>query len=460
MKKFLILLAFLSLLIPQAVLSEGRYYAAPAAGGAIEITHVQGAHNSGAAASTTLTVSLTGVTAGDLIVIFTGWDTAGTEVNSISDGTSSFSLLNVTNTGSNRSGKIGYLLSANSGDKTYTITYSSAASNRIAFVAEFNASSGTWKFDASNQNGGTGTAATTGTIHTVGTAGVAVFGNKLFETAATASNPLINGAAPTEPAYSPVDTYHHFYYRILTATFSGGGGALTYSTSTYWVSCLATFYAASEAAPAGTEIVLQNVVDSRLDSVAGGNNNNGTHVSGYAGRDSSTRYMREIQRWDLTGIPAGSTCNSASLYLFDHEWSNRTANNATNVYEIAAGNANWVEGTGADVPQTGSSCWNYKAYDPSTPTAWAGSAGLSTAGTDYINTSLGSVTFTDGSGAGFVKIELNATALTALEAAFGSTITWVIIGDQGTAGSWTEWSSGNNTAIPTRPKLVIDYTAP
>jgi hypothetical protein len=61
------------------------------------------------------------------------------------------------------------------------------------------------------------------------------------------------------------------------------------------------------------------------------------------------------------------------------------------VYAISSANGDWVEGTGTSFALNApGSTWNYKS---SSSFPWAGSAGLSTAATDYNSTLLSSVTF-------------------------------------------------------------------
>jgi hypothetical protein len=66
------------------------------------------------------------------------------------------------------------------------------------------------------------------------------------------------------------------------------------------------------------------------------------------------------------------------------------------VHRISKDNKDWVEGTKNHALATdGESCWSYKAYSATAPTSWAGSAGLSTAGTDYESVALGSAALPD-----------------------------------------------------------------
>lgn len=59
------------------------------------------------------------------------------------------------------------------------------------------------------------------------------------------------------------------------------------------------------------------------------------------------------------------------------------------VHEILAANANWIEGNKAFASATsGEPTWNHRQHNT---VSWAGSAGLSTAGTDYVSTSLSTI---------------------------------------------------------------------
>jgi hypothetical protein len=61
-------------------------------------------------------------------------------------------------------------------------------------------------------------------------------------------------------------------------------------------------------------------------------------------------------------------------------------------YSVLPANGDWVEGTGIGQAVAGAPCWSYRAWSAASPTPWAGSAGLSTAGTDYDAAALGSFT--------------------------------------------------------------------
>lgn len=102
---------------------------------------------------------------------------------------------------------------------------------------------------------------------------------------------------------------------------------------------------------------------------------------------------RSLIRFDVGALPAYQQIDSITLKLTVSGGENGMSNR-TEVYEIAADNVGWIEGTGADVgdKDTTGSTYAYREGDSQTP--WAGSAGLGSAGTDYIDTLLASATFT------------------------------------------------------------------
>lgn len=93
-----------------------------------------------------------------------------------------------------------------------------------------------------------------------------------------------------------------------------------------------------------------------------------------------------LVEFDLSSIPAGANTTSATFSVYGADV--KAGATSQTCYEIASGNAGWPQGdenwaVGGD----GDSTWN--KYDAGTPGQdWAGSAGLSTAGTDYINTAI------------------------------------------------------------------------
>lgn len=99
--------------------------------------------------------------------------------------------------------------------------------------------------------------------------------------------------------------------------------------------------------------------------------------------------VRGLIEFDLSSIPATATCQSATLTL-TQSLSGAAQAFTVAVYSIAVGNAAWPEGTKAGTSGgAGDCCWT-RLDQAASPTSWAGSAGLSTSGTDYEASSLGS----------------------------------------------------------------------
>jgi len=172
-------------------------------------------------------------------------------------------------------------------------------------------------------------------------------------------------------------------------------------------------------------------------------------------------WFRGLIRLDLSGIGAGATCSAAVFSFYDRNPWYRYEDDTKKLYAIAAANGDWVEGTEDGNPQAGSSCWNHKAYDAESPTSWAGSAGCSTAGTDYVDTELASALFEDGY-AGWVDMTMNADGRSWLESAFGeaSPNGLIFVGTSGEGdGPNTEVYSSEYATPATRPKLTVTYTA-
>ena len=169
----------------------------------------------------------------------------------------------------------------------------------------------------------------------------------------------------------------------------------------------------------------------------------------------TTNYVKKILfRFDLSTIPTTATIVSATLKLYS---SGATQAQTYTVYKITDANGDWVEGTGNDSKINGAPCWNYKAYHTSTPTSWAGSAGLSTAGTDYVNTVLATASLGAISDTNEIAISFGADGLAVLQSWFGdaSNNGLLLI----TSGTDEYYHSGEATNESYRPVLAITYTA-
>lgn len=224
--------------------------------------------------------------------------------------------------------------------------------------------------------------------------------------------------------------------RLIARTISGalssssglettGGGAVTY-TDGY----------------GGDTFTEQDVM---LISVAGPEVNFGTHPV----YDVSTSRVF-LQRFILDGIPAGATCLSATLHYFKASTVPNDAVTCT-IYEISDANGDWIPGDNyGSTADAGEPCWNYKEYNT---VGWAGSAGLSTSGTDYEATALGSFVIPASAVTGdhyTCAIDTDTVA-----AWFGqSTNNGIIMRCSGNA----EYiGSAENTNASYRPYLVVEY---
>lgn len=166
--------------------------------------------------------------------------------------------------------------------------------------------------------------------------------------------------------------------------------------------------------------------------------------------------FKGLAQYDLSSIPASAVCNSASWH--GTYYSNPGAGTIT-IYSIASGNAGWVEGTkNGTTAGAGEPCWEAKAADGSggVTTAWAGSDGLATSGTDYEASALGS--FTTGSGDAAGTTYEAALTSSRIEGWFGSPNTNYGLLFVCTSGSASRVASSNADTASLRPYLTVDYT--
>ena len=201
----------------------------------------------------TITTSLTGVTAGDLIVVGLFWGLNGNSVvaQSVSDGTNFASQYTAYNNGNGEYGQMYFFLSAKGGNVTYTGEFNAGVPYPVIAVMQFhdNVPGTTWQADgASNGNGATNSSSvTTGNITTTETPDVAAFFFKLYDTGQTPSAIEINSVAATNSNVTNLSAY----YTLPIVPFTGQGTA-TYSGNTNWVSLLAAFNAIEPSSAPGS----------------------------------------------------------------------------------------------------------------------------------------------------------------------------------------------------------------
>ena len=201
-----------------------------------------------------------------------------------------------------------------------------------------------------------------------------------------------------------------------------------------------------------------------FDSVVAGPNNNPGNA------DQNGEPYRGLLGFDLSSL-GNVDVSDATLTLTVTNTSKATSATADfNLYLIADANAAWAEGTGNQDRLDGASCWDYLAYDATSPTNWTGGAGIGLdASSSGLQALVATVAVADMSTANVgdeFEFALNATGLSALE-------TWALDGtnagfllktstDTGNPGSDTVgalfFGSKENATTSYRPELTLNYT--
>jgi len=132
--------------------------------------------------------------------------------------------------------------------------------------------------------------------------------------------------------------------------------------------------------------------DTDLSLSASGNNNGASSdlIAGYSG----VGHRKIIARGDFSAVPSGAIVTAASFSIYNKDAASTLLDHTLIAHRILAANAGWVEGNKSYVAATLTDpSWAKKSQSPSVN--WAGSAGLSTSGTDYSATELGTVEIYD-----------------------------------------------------------------
>lgn len=213
---------------------------------------------------------------------------------------------------------------------------------------------------------------------------------------------------------------------------------------------------------ADTVVFQQGLTNAFVTSYAGVddafiNSTSPTFNYGQNGARIYTTFQRGLMRFNLSSFANQYSRISAVTLTFEISQTTGSITNGTvNAYAIAAANTGWVEGTVFNAAQTGSSCWNFAR---NATQSWAGSAGLSTPGTDYDNTVLGTVNYP---GTGTYTMTFNRTPAQ-LKALVNSWLTstnpgiLLIEGNASRDGSSGFYDSEGLTKSRS-PKLTITYT--
>ena len=207
------------------------------------------------AMGTTLSVQLTNVQAGSLIVAYVKWEGITLPTVTLSDGTSTFTADTLNNGASNDlHGQFYYLLSSNvSGTVTYTATWSIARQYRRLMIYEYSFSGGTVSFDASNRATATSGTLNSGDITTTGTDEV-VFGayGEYSSTPTTAER--INGVLADRVQRADDGS---MWSKTFTAPFTGAATAS--GNSSTWIGNVIAFKRSGGAA--NTPPTISNIAD-------------------------------------------------------------------------------------------------------------------------------------------------------------------------------------------------------
>lgn len=194
------------------------------------ISFVQSNANGGAA-----TVTLDGVTAGNLIVVgFYEVKDASPSTLSCSDGTSSLTAV-AESDGTYVRWRFFYLLSANSGNRTYTI--SGCGNGPSLTVMEFSYTGNLSLEDYSNNYADLTTSITSGNVQPSGPS--LVIGGAFSYAGDEYSSCQINGVAYDGlKSYADLTSWPPMWYRIVTSGFDGAATCTTASAGYYAASAV------------------------------------------------------------------------------------------------------------------------------------------------------------------------------------------------------------------------------
>lgn len=200
------------------------------------------------------------------------------------------------------------------------------------------------------------------------------------------------------------------------------------------------------------------------------NNNEGTTHTGYGsitasltGRETVAAtglvtYRTALVRFDLSALQGQySTINSATLTLYQAETGVQFPDFEFGLHEVSAANGGWVEGTFAD-GVAGNPDWEHLSHDTQT---WAGSAGLQTAGVDYIAPAFATGTYQAG-GAGSDRngtpYAFAVPAAMIAKWANGDNPGVVLQKSDLTTDGLFQFRTSEFTTASLRPMLTVDYT--
>lgn len=168
-----------------------------------------------------------------------------------------------------------------------------------------------------------------------------------------------------------------------------------------------------------------------------------------------------IMRFDCSSIDGSALATAATLTFTKTSTQSSAGSNNLTFYGITSANGDWIEGVTANPARSGEPCWNAKQADGSggVTVAWAGSAGLATAGTDYVDTALTDTIDINRNAAQYSThtATFNASGLTLIKSWFGTNDS--NYGIKSTCASTSAVASSENATESYRPVLTVTYTA-
>jgi len=245
------------------------------------------------------------------------------------------------------------------------------------------------------------------------------------------------------------------YLKSLTTATDANGSVHTYSTLTAFRTWLA-------------QAVFPVIIDPDFSttSTAGDTalrSTDATRNFGASVLSKDALTQRLLFRFDLSSITASAICSAATFKITKSDTGSATLL-THNLFKIADANGDWIEGTTNNATaKAGEPCWNAKVADGSAgvTTAWAGSAGMSTAGTDYINTIIGTAQIqrSDASNTQYT-FTLNSDGLEVLQSWFGDvTNNGILYQSDSLSYLSITFHLSEATTESYRPVLSVTYTA-
>ncbi|MDB6053720.1 MAG: Chitinase [Verrucomicrobiales bacterium] len=186
------------------------------------------------------------------------------------------------------------------------------------------------------------------------------------------------------------------------------------------------------------------------------NNNQGANSSIELGIPGNSTKMRDLFKFDVSSIPAGSTVSSVSV-KFTVTFSHDGTAHIGNLHKLLA---NWGEGTGSGLPNatpvatTGAACWNSRQFGQN---AWTTAGGGS--GTDYASAISGTGSLVSSGASTFASTATLVSDVQAWVNSPSSNFGWILMYSSETGGSNAKrLATREDTTVANRPSITVTYT--